>query len=82
MKIDPQTGKMDLGWEILIPPFNFDLADSGKRASHGWAFWTCYNSERATGKLEETASQKDRDYIASPSTGRKRRRRSRRARAR
>src|SRR3970282_491913 len=28
-------------------------------------FWTCYNSERATGKLEVTSTQKDRDYIAA-----------------
>ena len=28
-------------------------------------FFTCYNSERATGKLEVTASQRDRDYIAA-----------------
>src|SRR6185369_4002769 len=30
-----------------------------------WAFWTCYNSERGTGKLEVTSTQKDRDYIAA-----------------
>ena len=63
--VDPKTGNMSLAWEVLLPPFNFDLADSGKKASHGWVFWTCYNSERATGKLEETASQKDRDYIVA-----------------
>ena len=28
-------------------------------------FWTSYNAERATGKLEVTASQRDRDYIAA-----------------
>ncbi len=63
--IDPQTGNMALAWEILMPPFNYDLGDAGKGPSNGWAFWTCYNSERATGKLEVTASQKDRDYIAA-----------------
>jgi nitrous-oxide reductase len=56
---------MSLGWEILMPPFNYDLGDAGKKASDGWAFWTCYNSERATGKLEVTSTQKDRDYIAA-----------------
>jgi nitrous-oxide reductase len=63
--VDPQTGEMSLGWEILMPPFNYDLGDAGKGASDGWAFWTCYNSERATGKLEVTSTQKDRDYIAA-----------------
>src|SRR5678816_2193851 len=33
--------------------------------SNGWAFWTSYNSERATGKLEVTSTQRDRDYIVA-----------------
>ncbi len=56
-------GTMSLAWEVMAPPFNFDLGDAGKGPSEGWVFWTCYNSERATGFLEETASQRDRDYI-------------------
>jgi nitrous-oxide reductase len=63
--VDPKTGTLSLGWEIMMPPFNFDLGDAGKGPSHGWAFWTSYNSERATGKLEVTSTQKDRDYIAA-----------------
>jgi len=63
--IDPKTGQMSLGWEVMVPPFDYDLGDAGKGASDGWAFWTCYNAERATGKLEVTATQKDRDYIAA-----------------
>jgi nitrous-oxide reductase len=65
IKIDPKTGEMTIGWEILMPPLDFDLGDAGKGASNGWGFWTCYNSERATGKLEVTSTQKDRDYIAA-----------------
>lgn len=64
IKIDPNTGEMSIGWQILTPPFNWDLGATGKGPSHGWAFWTSYNSERATGKLEVTASQRDRDYVA------------------
>ena len=30
--IDPKTGEMSVGWEILMPPFNYDLGDAGKRA--------------------------------------------------
>jgi len=63
--IDPKTGQMNLGWEVLMPPFNYDLGDAGKGASNGWGFWTCYNSERATGKLEVTSTQKDRDYVVA-----------------
>jgi nitrous-oxide reductase len=65
VKIDPKTGEMTQGFEILMPPFDFDLGDAGKKVSDGWMFFTCYNSERATGKLEVTASQRDRDYIAA-----------------
>lgn len=63
--VDPKTGQMTLGWEVMMPPFDYDLGDAGKGVSNGWAFWTSYNSERATGKLEVTATQKDRDYIAA-----------------
>ncbi len=66
IKIDPEDGEMSIGWEILVPPFNYDLGDAGKKASDGYMFWTCYNSEREFiegGKLEVTASQKDKDYI-------------------
>ena len=65
ISIDPASGEMSLGWEILMPPFNYDLGDAGKGVSNGWGFWTCYNSERAIGKLEVTSTQKDRDYIAA-----------------
>jgi nitrous-oxide reductase len=65
IKIDPKSGNLDLGWEILMPPFDYDLGDAGKKVSDGWMFWSSYNAERATGKLETTASQRDRDYIAA-----------------
>jgi len=66
IKIDPDSGHMSLGWEIIVPPFNYDLGDAGKGPSEGFLFWTCYNSEREFiegGKLEVTASQKDKDFI-------------------
>jgi len=65
IKIDPKSGELSLGWEILMPPFDYDLGDGGKGPSDGWAFFSSYNTERATGKLEVTASQRDRDYIAA-----------------
>jgi len=63
--IDPNSGNMSNGWQIIMPPFDFDLGDAGKGKSDGWAFWTSYNSERATGKLEVTSTQRDRDYIVA-----------------
>jgi nitrous-oxide reductase len=65
MAIDPTTGNMSNGWQILMPPFDFDLGDAGKGPSEGWAFWTSYNTERATGKLEVTSTQRDRDYVVA-----------------
>jgi nitrous-oxide reductase len=65
VKIDPTTGQMSPGFQILMPPFDYDLGDAGKKASDGWMFFSSYNTERATGKLEVTASQRDRDYIVA-----------------
>jgi nitrous-oxide reductase len=63
--VDKKSGKMTLGWQVLMPPFNYDLGDAGKGPSKEWGFWTCYNSERAIGKLEVTSTQKDRDYVVA-----------------
>jgi nitrous-oxide reductase len=65
MAVDPKTGQISMGWQILMPPFDWDLGAGGKGPSEGWAFWTCYNSERGTGKLEVTSTQKDRDYVVA-----------------
>jgi nitrous-oxide reductase len=65
MAVDPKTGDISMGWQILMPPFDWDLGSGGKGPSEGWAFWTCYNAERATGKLEVTSTQRDRDYIVA-----------------
>ena len=48
IRIDPDDGTMSLGWQIITPPFNWDLGATGKGPSEGWAFWTSYNTERAT----------------------------------
>jgi len=65
IRIDPSSGEMSVAWQIVTPPFNWDLGDAGKKLSDGWMFWTCYNSERAIGALEVTSTQRDRDYIAA-----------------
>ena len=64
IKVDQQTGEMKVGWQILTPPFDWDLGSTGKGPSSGWAFWTSYNTEMAHETLEAGASQLDRDYAA------------------
>ena len=58
-------GEMDLAFQILVPGYGYDLVRAGKGKSHGWAFFTTYNSEEANTLLEVNASQKDTDYIAA-----------------
>ena len=65
IKVDPKDGTMSMGFEILMPPFDWDLADAGKGPSHGWEFFTCYNSEMAFDSLEVKASQREMDYVAA-----------------
>jgi len=64
IKVDPQTGEMKVGWQILTPPFDWDLGSTGKGPSSGWAFWTSYNTEMAHDVLEVNSTQKDRDLCA------------------
>jgi nitrous-oxide reductase len=61
--VDKTTGNMKINFQILLPGVNFDLARAGKGKSHGWFFFSCYNSERANTLLEVNASQKDKDFI-------------------
>jgi nitrous-oxide reductase len=66
LKVDPTSGEMSVGWQLVVPPFNYDLGDAGKGPSADWMFWTCYNSEREFiegAKLEVTASQRDKDFV-------------------
>lgn len=61
--VNQETGEMNLSFQIEAPPFNFDLARAGKNKSHGWFFFSTYNTEMAHTLLEVNASQKDKDYI-------------------
>lgn len=63
--VDPKSGKMTLAFQIHMPGFDYDLARPGKGPSHGWAFFTSYNTEQANTLLERNASQNDKDYIAA-----------------
>ncbi|MCH6232884.1 Sec-dependent nitrous-oxide reductase [Cognataquiflexum rubidum] len=63
ISVDKDHGDMDIAFQIEAPPFNFDLARAGKKKSHGWFFFSTYNTEMAHTLLEVNASQKDKDFI-------------------
>ena len=65
IKVAPDSGEMSVAFQILMPPFDFDLASTGKGPSSGWVFFTSYNTEMAGDLLEVNASQKDRDLGAA-----------------
>jgi len=58
-----KEGKMEIAFQIKCPGINFDLARAGKGKSHGWFFFSTYNSEEANTLLEVNASQNDKDFI-------------------
>lgn len=58
-----KEGQMDIAFQIMTPGVNFDLSHSGKGKSHGWFFFSCYNSEQANTLLEVNASKNDKDFI-------------------
>lgn len=65
IKVDPNSGEMSIAFQVLLPAFDYDLAHSGKGASHGWTFFTSYNTEEKNTLLEVNASQNDKDFIAA-----------------
>lgn len=65
IKVDPKDGGMDLKFQVLMPGFDYDKAHPGRGKSHGWFFFTTYNTEEASTLLEVNASQNDKDFIAA-----------------
>lgn len=58
-------GEMEIAFQILVPGYNYDLSNPGRKESAGWAFLTSYNTEEAHTLLEVNASQNDKDFIAA-----------------
>ena len=52
VRVDSVSGHMKLAFQIKLPAFDYDLSHSGKGPSHGWSFFTSYNSEEGNSKLE------------------------------
>lgn len=65
ISVDPTHGHLDIAFQVLMPGFNYDLSHPGRGKSHGWFFFTTYNSEEANTLLEVNASQNDKDFIAA-----------------
>jgi nitrous-oxide reductase len=63
VRVDQKDGNMDLAFQIETPGVNFDLSRSGKGPSHGWFFFSCYNTEQANTLLEVNASKNDKDFV-------------------
>ena len=65
IKVDEDSGNMDIKFQLMMPGFNYDLSHPGRGQSHGWFFFTTYNTEEANSLLEVNASQNDKDFIAA-----------------
>ncbi|MBX2955031.1 MAG: Sec-dependent nitrous-oxide reductase [Cyclobacteriaceae bacterium] len=63
IKVNPETGRMNIEFQLRTPGFNYDLSRAGKGPSHGWFFFSCYNTEQAHTLLEVNASRNDKDFI-------------------
>lgn len=63
VSVDQTSGQMDIAFQIKTPGVNFDLSRAGKGVSHGWFFFSSYNTEKANTLLEVNASAKDKDFI-------------------
>jgi nitrous-oxide reductase len=71
-KFDHDKGRLvpEQSFAIELPPYTQDLADAGKLASDGFAFFNSINTERAYGgnqegnpSMESGYSQNDMDYM-------------------
>lgn len=65
ISVDQDSGEMDLSFQLMLPGFNYDLGHPGRDKSHGWFFFTTYNTEEAHTLQEVNASQNDKDFIVA-----------------
>jgi len=63
--VEPETGHMDIDFQVMMPGFDYDLAHAGKGKSADWVFFTTYNTEESHTMKEINASQNDKDFIAA-----------------
>jgi nitrous-oxide reductase len=65
ISVAPEDGNMSIKFQLMMPGFDYDLSHPGRGKSHGWFFFTTYNTEEANSLLEVNASQNDKDFIAA-----------------
>lgn len=65
LKINPDNGQMSIKFQLMMPGFDYDLAHPGRGKSHGWFFFSTYNTEESSTLMEVNASQNDKDFIAA-----------------
>ena len=65
ISIAPDSGRLNLEFQLIMPGFNYDLSHPGRGKSHGWFFFTTYNTEEANTLQEVNSSQNDKDFIAA-----------------
>jgi nitrous-oxide reductase len=65
IKVAPDSGQMSIAFQLEVPPFDYDLSACGRGPSHGWCFFSSYNTEQAHTLLEVNASQFDKDMVAA-----------------
>ncbi|TJY34614.1 Sec-dependent nitrous-oxide reductase [Pontimicrobium aquaticum] len=65
ISVEPEHGHMDIKFQLIMPGFDYDLSHPGRGKSHGWFFFTTYNTEEASTLMEVNASQNDKDFIAA-----------------
>jgi nitrous-oxide reductase len=71
-KFDRSSGRIDpaQSFALELPPYWQDLCDAGKKVSDGWVFCNSFNTELATGGVEDGnppfeagTSKNDTDYL-------------------
>ena len=71
-KFDREAGRIipEDSFAMELPPYWQDICDAGKKVSEGWVFCNSFNTELATGGVEDGnppfeagASQRDMDYL-------------------
>ena len=65
ISVNPDDGRMDIKFQVIMPGFNYDLSRPGRGKSHGWHFFSTYNTEEANTLMEVNSSQNDKDFIAA-----------------
>jgi len=64
VSVDKNSGEMKIAFQLLVPGIDYDLGHCGKGPSHGYCFFTSYNSEKANTLKEINASKNDKDLLA------------------